>query len=275
MNEVEEVFEEEQIEYKATGTGYLISCISPDHEDKNPSMLVNKVTGHATCLSCNFRTNVLEYYNKSVNYLTRKRNMLSYAILQKMNEAKRPSMPENWVPFMGAYRGISGKTLRDFGAFISPDEPSRITFPIRNLSEEIVAFIGRHMDDGEPKYKVWPSGVSLPLFPLAKPIKGRILLVEGIFDALNLWDKGLTNATAAFGVNTVNEDKLHLLSLQGTEGIDILFDGDTAGREAARKLHLKCKSLSIKARLIKIDEGQDPGDMTHDQVKVLRKKLYK
>ena len=275
MNEVEQIFEEEQIEYKATGSGYLIRCINPEHEDVNPSMLVNKVTGHATCLSCNFRTNVVEYYNRTVNFLTRKRNMLSYAILQRMNEAKKPSMPENWVPFAGAYRGISGKTLREFGAFISPEEPSRITFPIKNLSNEIVAFIGRHMDDGDPKYKVWPSGVSLPLFPVAKPHKGRILLVEGIFDALNLWDKGVTNVTAAFGANKVDEDKLDLLSLQGTEGIDILFDGDTPGREAARKVHLKCKEKKINSRIIKIEDGKDPGNLTADEVNNLRKKLYK
>ena len=94
----------------------------------------------------------------------------------------------------------------------------------------------------------------MPFCPAkVKPIQNRVILVEGIFDALNLWDKGLKNTVCCFGTQQVNWVKLSLLKLQGVQGIDIMFDGDEAGRQAAEKakdiaekVRNVCKSSKIK-----------------------------
>ena len=75
----------------------------------------------------------------------------------------------------------------------------------------IVAFQSRTTGDQQPKYLNTPPGSKFPLFPIVKPIQGRIILVEGVFDVINLHDKGLTNAVCCFGVNNVNEEKLQVL----------------------------------------------------------------
>ena len=47
----------------------------------------------------------------------------------------------------------------------------------------------------------------MPAGRLVKPIQGKVILVEGIYDMLNLQDKGLTNAVCTFGTKNINEDK--------------------------------------------------------------------
>ena len=56
------------------------------------------------------------------------------------------------------------------------------------------------------------------------------MLVEGMFDMLNLHDKGMTNAVCCFGTNNFNEAKLAMLAVQGAEYVDV-FDGDDADRK--------------------------------------------
>ena len=76
----------------------------------------------------------------------------------------------------------------------------------------------------------------MPLFPVVEPIQGTVILVEGIYDMINLHDKDLTNAVCCFGTKNINEEKLRMLSIQGVESIDIFFDGDDAGQTAAREV---------------------------------------
>ena len=112
---------------------------------------------------------------------------------------------------------LSGNLL--FEAFISPVAPftGRIVFPIRDITGKIVAFNGRILGKNitnQPKYIFHPPRVKLPMFPTnVKPIKGRVILVEGIYDVINLHDKGLTNVCCCFGTNNINEDKLLMLSM--------------------------------------------------------------
>ena len=126
-----------------------------------------------------------------------------------------------------------------------------------------------------PKYLIYPPKAKLPLFPqTASPILGRVILVEGIFDALNLHDKGLTNAMCCFGTQNINMYKLSMLKFLGVRQVDILFDGDTAGREAAEKAADLCEKVELLANIIKMEQGLDPGDLPEDRVKRLKEYLY-
>ena len=69
-----------------------------------------------------------------------------------------------------------------------------------------------------------PPGAVLPLYPAkVTPINGRVILVEGIYDVINLYDKGLRNAICCFGTRNINKEKLTLLKMQGVTQIDIFL----------------------------------------------------
>ena len=95
----------------------------------------------------------------------------------------------------------------------------------------------------------------------------------GIYDAINLHDKGLTNAVCCFGTNNINVDKLSMLSIQGVSRIDIFFDGDEAGQKAAEKVKGLCEKADLISRNIHL-EGTDPGALTASKIKKLKRKLY-
>ena len=98
--------------------------------------------------------------------------------------------------------------------------------------------------------------------------------MEGIFDALNLWDKGLKNTVCCFGTQQMNWVKLSLLKMQGVSGIDIMYDGDEAGRTAAEKVKGTAEELGMSVQIVTLPEGADPGGLVKDQVNRISKRLY-
>jgi DNA primase len=145
---------------------------------------------------------------------------------------------------------------------------------VRGITNKIIAFCGRHQGQIDPKYLFHPAGSKLPLFPIVKPIQGRIILVEGIMDMLNLHDKGLTNAVCAFGVNKVTVDKINILKIQGIYGIDIFFDNDDAGQNGSAKLKDLLEQNELASRNIIFGKTKDPGELTALQVIKLKETLY-
>ena len=128
---------------------------------------------------------------------------------------------------------------------------------------------------GSEKYYIYPHGVKLPFCPAkVKPIQNRVILVEGVFDALNLWDKGLKNTVCCFGTQQMDWVKLSLLKLQGVNGVDIIFDGDEAGRRAAEQIKGVAEQLEMSVQIVNLPEGGDPGDLVLDQINRLKEKLY-
>ena len=60
----------------------------------------------------------------------------------------------------------------------------------------------------------------------------------------------------------------------GVSGIDILFDGDNAGREGAEELEEACEKVELSTRVIKLREGSDPGGLSDERIQKLRVHLY-
>jgi DNA primase len=273
--EVKDLLNARGISYITKGRDHIVKCLNPEHEDTHPSMRIDKITGVFNCFSCGFKGNLFTYFGEKVNKLQMKRETLKKKINNKIAENVGLIMPTNSVPYIGDWRNIKPDTYKKFEAFLdhSPTFVGRVMFPIRNFTGRIVAFQGRHMTGGTPKYIFSPPGVRLPLFPVVEPIFASVILVEGIFDVLNLHDKGLTNAVCCFGTKNINEDKLAILKLQGVERIDIFFDGDDPGQEAAKSVKVMCDNVDLVSRNVFI-EGQDPGNLTTDQVNKLMRKLY-
>lgn len=272
---VQELLDSKEIVYIPKGKDFLVRCLNPDHEDKNPSMRVDQVTGVFNCFSCGYKGSIFSLYGEKANQLQMKRQMVKKKIGNKMAETVGLMFPEGHMPYVGNWREISPETYRKFEAFqhAGDDFVGRIVFPIRDISRRVVAFNGRHTSAGIPKYKIVPSGAKVPFYPQVKPIKGKIILVEGIYDVLNLYDKGLKNCVCSSGTNNVSEEKLNLLKIQGVEGIDVFFDGDEAGQTGAEKVKELCEKVGLTTRNIYLKD-LDPGSLTEAQVKKLEKKLY-
>lgn len=272
---VQDLLNKKDIRYVPKGRDFLVRCINPEHEDRNPSMRVDQITGVFQCFSCEYKGNLFTHFGEKANQLQLKRELLKKRISEKRADSIGLSFPKSAVPYIGNWRNIKPETYKRFEAFnsVDKDHVSRIVFPIRDMSGRIVAFNGRHTAQGIPKYMITPAGARMPLFPVVQPIQGSVLLVEGIFDMVNLHDKGLTNAVCCFGTKNINTAKLSMLKIQGIESVEIFFDGDDAGQQAASKVKEMCEEVELVTRNIHLKDT-DPGALTENQVIKLRDKLY-
>jgi DNA primase len=118
----------------------------------------------------------------------------------------------------------------------------RIMFPIRNTKGQVIAFGGRVLDHGEPKYlnspetPLFSKGYELyGLFEARQAIRdaGYVLVTEGYMDVVALAQMGFPQAVATLGTacTTAHVQKL----LRQTDNVVFSFDGDKAGRRAARR----------------------------------------
>jgi|19_taG_2_1085344.scaffolds.fasta_scaffold00062_56 DNA primase len=279
---VEDLLTEETIKYYSQGQDYVIRCLSPDHEDKHPSLRIDRVSGVFNCLSCGFKGNIFTHFGKKVSILDTKSAGIKKKI-QKIRANMNLEMPQDARDFEHEYRSIKQETLLKYEAFNSDqleDFEDRIIFPIRNLYGSIKAFCGRRtFSDADPKYRFYPKNAAVPLFP-ARPdkiINNSVILVEGIFDVLNLIDKGLPNALCAFGTNKLqkqeNFQKIEYYEILGVDKIYIMFDGDEAGRIATGKTEAALKK-HYAIETIELPEGRDPGSLDKDEIEYIKESLY-
>ena len=274
MNHVEELLKKQEIYYTEKGKDYVITCLNPDHIDSNPSMRVDKVTGMTHCFSCGFKPNLFKHFGILDNFVSIKTAKLKQKLADLFINFNGVEFPCATIPYNRVFRGISVKTLKEFGAFYTQDKEElqdRIWFPITDTRNKTVVFVGRHtMSQGNPRYLNNPKGSTVPLFPLTFSKKYKsVVIVEGIFDMLNLRDKGLENVCCAFGTNTLQGDtgaKLLSFKIVGINKVYLMFDGDAAGTEAMDKLQPLIEAEGFLVEQIKVAEDTDPGDMDQESV---------
>ena len=265
------------VPFQVSGKDYVTKCFNPDHNDTNPSFRIDRMTGIAHCFSCGFKTNIFKYYGLLTNNVSVRVAKLKEKlnILKESSEGLDPL--EGAKPVTQSFRGISTQTLKHFKAFETDQVEKmldRIVFPITDVRGKTVCYVGRHsMSNGNPRYVNYPSGATIPLFPAKFTEKYRtIVLVEGIFDMLNCYDKGLKNTVCTFGTSKLLNDvpqKLLSYKVMGIEKIFILYDGDDAGREAAKKIKPLIEEAGFITEIIDLPEGQDPGVITQEDVNSL------
>jgi DNA primase len=144
----------------------------------------------------------------------------------------------------------------------------RLMFPIRDGRGRILAFGGRIIDAGEPKYLNSPE---TPLFHKGRELYGlyearqaradfkRLLIVEGYMDVVRLHQAGITFAVATLGTATTQEHLNKIFRI--TSEVVFCFDGDRAGRQAAWRALENALPLARDGRELKfmfLPEGQDP-----------------
>jgi len=202
-------------------------------------------------------------------------------------------------------RGIKAETARTFGMGYSPDsrgklrealksygDPAlieagmlikvddkdpydrfrgRLMIPIRDARGRVIAFGGRVIGQGEPKYLNSPD---TPLFDKGRTLynldraapasrkSGRVIVVEGYMDVIALAQAGFGEAVAPLGT-ALTEHQLERLWRLSDVPI-LCFDGDAAGQKAAIRAALRALpglAPGRSLRFVTLPEGQDPDDL--------------
>lgn len=271
-----DLLKSKNVYFTTSGQDYVTKCFNPEHNDSNPSFRIDRTTGIAHCFSCGFKTNVFKFYGVLTNNVSIKIAKLRQKLRDVTEQLKGLEYPEGYTPITQKFRGISVATLRKFDAF-STDKveklADRICFPVPDITGRTAVFVARHtMSNANPRYVNFPGGVEMPLFPSSVPKEDftSIILVEGLFDMLNLYDKGIHNAICCFGTNTLYSslrEKLLPFKAQGITKVFILFDGDTPGREAAKKLKPLIEEENFIVEVIDLPDDTDPGNLSEEDIR--------
>jgi DNA primase len=204
-----------------------------------------------------------------------------------------------------ARRGIDDKTRRAFGIGYAPDsrgklrtalkefgdamlieaglliqvegkEPydrfrGRLMIPIRDARGRVIAFGGRVIGDGEPKYlnspdtPLFDKGRTLYNLDRAAPASrktARVIVVEGYMDVIALARAGIGEAVAPLGT-ALTEAQLERLWRMVDVPL-LCFDGDAAGQKAALRAAHRALPMLAPGRSLQfatLPPGQDPDDL--------------
>lgn len=141
----------------------------------------------------------------------------------------------------------------------------RLIFPIRNLSNQIIAFGGRIIaDEDEAKYinsadtPIYKKGEHLYGLAQARraiAASGSALLTEGYMDVLTLHQYGYANAVGVLGT-ALTADQVKRLSGFASRLL-LVFDGDRAGRKAALRASEMLLTRGLSCRVILMPDGED------------------
>jgi DNA primase len=188
--------------------------------------------------------------------------------------------PDSRAALKKALAHLGEDKLVDTGMLIRPDEDGKETYdrfrgrlmiPIRDPRGRVIAFGGRILGEGEPKYLNSPD---TPLFdkgrtlynidrasPASRTAK-RLIVVEGYMDVIALDRAGIAEVVAPNGT-AVTEAQLERMWRLDPSPI-LCFDGDSAGTKAAIRAALRALPLigpERTLRFVELPAGQDPDDV--------------
>jgi DNA primase len=248
-----------------------VGMVVPEQEDRLPPAQRAEQQAKSLALSdamtqaCNFYRQQLRGARHAVDYLKGRgltgevagRFWIGYA-------------PDGWDSLRQVFPDYDNEALVESGLVIdkSDEEGSsrkrydrfrdRIMFPIRNTKGQVIGFGGRVMGVGEPKYLNSPE---TPLFQKGSELyglfearqairdKGYVLVTEGYMDVVALAQFGFEQAVATLGTACTPTHVQKLL--RQTDQVIFSFDGDAAGRRAARRALEACLQHATDNRTIK------------------------
>lgn len=141
----------------------------------------------------------------------------------------------------------------------------RILFPVFDLHQRVVGFGGRAMGDAEPKYlnssesSIFHKGEILYGLHVAKrsiSAKDEVIIVEGYFDLLTLYQNGWTHCVATLGT-ALTAQHLRILK-RFTKNIMTVFDPDPAGVQATLRTLPLFLAEEVNGKAVLLPEGEDP-----------------
>jgi DNA primase len=155
---------------------------------------------------------------------------------------------------------------------------ARVVVPIHQVDGTLVGYAGRwpgnEPPEGEGKYKL-PQGFhkSLEVFNIhrakACAREHGLVLVEGYFDVLRLYQLGICHAVALMGSSLSDAQEKLILDAVGPHGrLTLLFDGDTSGRTVTEDALVRL-SRHAHVRAIYLTDGVQPDQLTKTELDML------
>ena len=180
-------------------------------------------------------------------------------------------------------QGFEGATLLEAGLLTAPDDGrapydffrNRVIFPIADRRGRVIAFGGRVLGDGEPKYL---NSRDTPLFDKRRTLYNHsktrealrdakeVIVAEGYMDVIALSQGGFSAAVAPLGT-ALTEEQIETLWKLVEEPV-LCFDGDNAGQRAAGRAAERALPLLKPGKSIRfafLPEGQDPDSLLAEQ----------
>ena len=183
--------------------------------------------------------------------------------------------------FLDAMKGLGlrEEVLLEAGLIVKREDGSkvprfrgRLLFPIHDLRSRVVAFSGRILGDGEPKYlnspetPIFHKGQLLYNLHLAKHgmrKAERAILVEGQFDVLRLTLAGAEEVVAPLGTG-LTDDQAALLQ-RHTPHVILLYDSDDPGLRATFRAGDVLLRHKLRVSVATLPEGEDPDTLVQNK----------
>ena len=144
---------------------------------------------------------------------------------------------------------------------------NRIVFPIHDQKGQLVAYAGRSLDGGEPRYLFRPGfHKSQVVFNLHRAVRESArcaLVVEGFFDCLRVHQAGYRNVVALLGVS-LSEVQEQLL-LERFPRLILMLDGDEAGQRASRQLAARLRG-KVSLSIAEMPNGRQPDQLSSEEI---------
>ena len=265
-----------------------VGMIVPDADDRIPPAQRAAQQAQALALTdaltqaCNFYRAQLREAPNAIAYL--KNRGLTGEVAARFGMGYAPS---GWDSLRAIFPDYDAHVLVESGLVIDKvDEQGnhqrrydrfreRVMFPIRNTKGQVIGFGGRVLDGGEPKYlnspetPLFQKGLELyGLFEARQAIRdaGYVLVTEGYMDVVALAQLGFPQAVATLGTacTTTHVQKL----LRQTDDVIFSFDGDRAGRKAARRALEACLPQVTDDKTIKflfLPQEHDPDSFVRER----------
>jgi len=277
----------EAVKDLAQGVGMTV----PDNDDRIPpaqraeQQAKSMALSDAMSAACDFYRQQLRAAPNAVEYL--KGRGLTGEIAAKFGlgyspdewDSLRKVFPDYEVPALVEAGLVIDKSDEDGGQRMGRKRYDRfrhrVMFPIRNTKGQVIGFGGRVMDGGEPKYlnspetPLFQKGSELyGLFEARQAIReaGYVLVTEGYMDVVALAQLGFPQAVATLGTacTPIHVQKL----LRQTDEVVFSFDGDSAGRRAARRALDACLIHASDNKIIKflfLPKEHDPDSYVREK----------
>lgn len=190
--------------------------------------------------------------------------------------------PPGWHGLTTAFPHVATSLWLDIGLWVTQDKGGhhdrfrdRLMFPIQDTRGRVIAFGGRVLDQGEPKYlnspetQLFAKGQELYGWPQARQAlrqHNEVLVVEGYMDVVSLAQAGIGHVVASLGT-AISEFQIKRL-LRSAERLVFAFDGDKAGRKAAERAMERVLPLFEEGKdvaFLFFPDGEDPDSFVRTQ----------
>jgi len=182
-------------------------------------------------------------------------------------------------PYLAA-RGLTKETIAEFGLGYCEKGvmAGRIAIRIDNADGKLVAYAGRWPGDppeGTPKYKLPPGfRKAQEIFNLHRAIRERserpMIIVEGFFDAIKLWQHGIRRVVALMGSSlSPAQEQLFRKHITARDFVVVMLDEDEAGRAGRSAIADRLAKFAFVKVYTFDAEGLQPEDLSSEALQKL------